>query len=272
MPALIVSNHFSTDSRILRRTARALGWETLRLDALQIPDWFDPPDADLALYCTAPLAFDFAAQRSRTLLGCNPDWTIRLPPGFLSREIRQTTLDEALRLSGESFVKHAVSKAFPAGVYDARSLAEATAKVSRQALVHVGEPVTWTVEYRCFVVDRTVVTASPYQRHGEIIKHYADRLGAPRTEEDAAREFAQSVLACSAVDCPPALVLDVGIIEDRGWAFVEFNECWASGIYACDPAGVLRTLLRACPATDQMPADERRWGFQDHYFAACGRR
>jgi hypothetical protein len=110
----------------------------------------------------------------------------------------------------------------------------------------VAEPVDWLVEYRCFVLEREVVTLSPYRRNGQVIEGHADTLGVPALETDAARQFASAVLTSASVACPPVFVLDVGQIVDRGWAVVECNECWASGIYACDPVKVLTTLLRAC--------------------------
>lgn len=269
MPSLIISSRYTTDSQLLRQAARELGWETLRLDGALIPDWFDPPDEQIALFYTAPHAFDIAAQLSRTLLGCNSDWTVKLPPEFLLRELRQTTLADALTLSGESFIKHSVSKAFPAAIYNSTTLASVTSRILPGACVHVGEPVEWSVEYRCFVIDREIATISPYQRHGEIIQDHSSLLGATQSELDAARQCADTVLRSSAVNCPPAFVLDVGIIDGRGWAVVEFNECWASGIYSCDPHRVLDTLLRACVPSNTMTETERQWDFGKHYFGAC---
>ena len=269
MPSLIVSSSYTTDSQLLRQTARTLGWETLRLDGCCIPDWFDPPDDQIALFCTAPDAFNIADQLSRRLLGCNSDWTVRLPPEFLNRELRQMSLTDALKLSGVSFVKHAVSKAFPAAIYDSATLANATSRIPPTALVHVGEPVNWSVEYRCFVIDRQIATISPYKRHGDIIKDHSNLLGAPQSEFVAAKRCAELVLSSTAVACPSAFVLDVGEIDGRGWAVVEFNECWASGIYACDPVRVLDTLLRACVPLSTMADVDRRWDFKEHYFSAC---
>lgn len=269
MPSLILSSRFTSDSKVLREAAQQLGWETLRLDGDQLPEWFDPADKEVALFYTAPHAFDIARQLSRTLLGCSPDWTVRLPHEFLRRDIRQMTHAEALTLPGASFVKHANSKAFPASVYDAVTLAEATANIPPQSLVHVAEPVTWQIEYRCFVADREVATLSPYRRNGSICSSHSDTLAAPNDEFEAAMRFGNGVLKSPAVDCPPAFVLDVGIIEGRGWAVVECNECWASGIYACDPRRVLETLLRACVPTNSMNDELVRWDFEKHYFAAC---
>lgn len=266
MPSLILSSRYTTDSQLLRETARHLGWETLRLDSARIPDWFDPPDDQIAMFYTAPHAFDVASQLDRSLVGCPPDWTITLPRSCLLRDIRQTTLADALGLATSQFVKHSVSKAFPAAVYTAETLAGAAEKLLPNSLVHVGEPVEFDVEYRCFIFDRRIATVSPYLRFGEAIEDHSSKLGSTPTEMAAAISFTESVLVSDDVRCPPAFVLDVGLIADRGWAVVEFNECWASGIYSCDPQHVLETLLRACVPTGSIEAE---WDFREHYFNAC---
>ncbi|MDA7887578.1 ATP-grasp domain-containing protein [bacterium] len=61
--------------------------------------------------------------------------------------------------------------------------------------------------------------------------------------------------------------MDVGLIRGRGWAVVECNECWASGIYACDPTRVLETLVSAAVKSDTMKTSP--WDFRKHYTNAC---
>jgi hypothetical protein len=41
-----------------------------------------------------------------------------------------------------------------------------------------------------------------------------------------------------------------GLVEGRGWAVVEFNPAWCSGLLGADPAGVLGVLERAMMTTD----------------------
>ena len=41
---------------------------------------------------------------------------------------------------------------------------------------------------------------------------------------------------------PLAFVLDVGLVEGRGWAVVEFNPAWCSGLLGADPTAVLSVL------------------------------
>ena len=41
-------------------------------------------------------------------------------------------------------------------------------------------------------------------------------------------------------------VIDVGRIKGKGLAIIETNQAWASGIYGCDPGGVLKVLEASC--------------------------
>lgn len=42
-----------------------------------------------------------------------------------------------------------------------------------------------------------------------------------------------------------AIVVDVGEIFGRGWAVIEANAAWGSGIYGCDPGRVLDVIRHA---------------------------
>ena len=111
------------------------------------------------------------------------------------------------------------------------------------------------------------MAVSPYVYDGVIGTECDSFPMVPDSELTAVREFAASVLEHPNVDCPDAFVLDVGVIADRGWAVVECNECWASGIYACDPAAVLQTLL--CGNVDSGTMQSSAWDFSQHYRLAC---
>ncbi len=58
---------------------------------------------------------------------------------------------------------------------------------------------------------------------------------------------------------PPAVVLDVGHLQGRGWAVVEANAAWGSGIYGCEPASVLRVVERACVHRTRIGEEDRKW-------------
>ncbi len=97
-------------------------------------------------------------------------------------------------------------------------------------------------------------TISLYSVDGELteVQEYGPNI-------DAARDFVKEVLRHPEVELPPAVVIDVGMIEQRGWAIVEANPCWGSGIYACDEDAVLDTLERACLRPSELSKAEEKW-------------
>jgi hypothetical protein len=107
--------------------------------------------------------------------------------------------------------------------------------------------VEWEVEFRCFVLDRRVETFSVYLRDGAV----AEGRGYASTDAEDAEMlgFAEALLADARVPLPRAVVLDVGPHRGRGWAAVELNAAWASGLYGCDPERVLEVLRHAAEPT-----------------------
>lgn len=126
----------------------------------------------------------------------------------------------------------------------------------------VAEPVRFRLEVRAFVLDRKVAALSAYIRDGEIAKAADGTWPLEAGEEAEARALLEELLVDMTVALPPALVIDVGSIEGRGFAVVEANPAWASGLCGCDPAAVLSVLMRATVAGDKATADDRRWARQ----------
>jgi hypothetical protein len=49
-----------------------------------------------------------------------------------------------------------------------------------------------------------------------------------------------------ALICPTVpSVIDVGRIPGKGWAIIETNPAWASGLYGCDPVAALKIMEKA---------------------------
>lgn len=142
-----------------------------------------------------------------------------------------------------------------------------TSNIPRDSLVHIGEPVEFEYEFRCFVSLNRVNAISAYVYDGHIVSDYDSFPSVPKAQLDLVRSFAKSVLDHPDVAAPPAFTLDIGLIRGRGWAVVECNECWASGIYACDPIRVLETLVSSVVEADAM--DSSAWDFRQHYAKAC---
>jgi hypothetical protein len=239
MPTLLLSWRFTEDSQALWRAAIELGWQVERVRGVRLPPGLE--GARCILYVEGLLAPEIAAQLGLTLVEPPADWLQHVPVQYRKRSVRLTTLGEARQLTEPNFIKPPNDKAFQAKVYQAG--AELPTEFDDEMSVLVAEPVSFEVEYRCFVLDRTIRTMSPYVRHGELARNC--NFASPDAEADEARTFAETVLADPVATYPRAFVMDVGKISDRGWAVVELNAAWGSGIYGCDPKSVLSVLQHA---------------------------
>ncbi|MFJ7590685.1 ATP-grasp domain-containing protein [Streptomyces sp. NPDC097617] len=116
----------------------------------------------------------------------------------------------------------------------------------------VSDIVCFAREYRLFVLDGAVHDGSRYA--------VGPRLDPAPLDLDPyaadVRAFAAELLAAADGSLPSAAVVDVGLLEEGGWAAIEANPAWASGGYACDPDRVLDVVLRAAgPRNESAPAD-----------------
>jgi hypothetical protein len=125
--------------------------------------------------------------------------------------------------------------------------------------VLLAEPVRWEVEYRCFVLERTLTTISVYLRDGKLAQTTSGTWEAEPAEIEQAQAFCQTLLADATVMLPPACVMDVGRIAGRGWAVIEANPAFASGIYGCDPTAVLSVVNRATRPMNAITTQDAFW-------------
>jgi hypothetical protein len=237
MPTLLLSPRFSAGSRLLAEAARAAGWAVRRPAAwreiAEQPGPEDPVPYGELLFIQ--YAADTLGLRIETT---PPGWLATLPPEHLRRRVRAVTLAQARRHAGPAFFKSPCDKWLPAAVYPGGDALPAPPPGEADtAPVLIAEPVRFSAEFRCFAADRRVTAASIYLISGSLAQD-ADG-GWPSRPHGLAEAvaFAESVLRDPRTTVPPALVLDVGLIEGRGWAVVESNPPNASGICGCDPAG-----------------------------------
>jgi ATP-grasp domain, R2K clade family 2 len=230
MTTLILSSRYTDDSQMLWRAANKLGWDVERLISWRLPKKALP---NPVVYVESLFAPMIAEQLGITLHEPPDDWLVTLPEKFRKRTIALTTVDEAKELlkNGPLFVKPPNDKSFAARVYK-----EMPEYVEKDVLVQ--EVIGWEKEFRCFCLDKKVLTLSIYWKNGQLMKN--ENWYATPAELEEAKSFAESVI--NEVDTPRAVVIDVGVIKDRGWAVVELNAAWGSGIYGCDPAEVLKVI------------------------------
>ncbi len=258
MPMLLLPPRITPDSEALQRAALALGWRVERLENWRPPEQLR--SEEIVLYGEPLFADIVAGPLGLALLEPPADWLTHLPWHYLQREVRLTTLAAARKCGKPTFMKPAQDKCFPAGVYaSGAALPTNSAMLPEDTPVLLAGPVQWEVEYRCFILERKVLTLSPYLWQGELAQAPDGSWPASQEEISQARQFLQSVLADTAFPVPPAVVVDVGQIAGRGWAIVEANAAWGSGIYGCQPERVLAVLRRATCKEEAVTAEERAW-------------
>ena len=246
VPTLVLSHRYGPDSNALFAAALAAGWDVERLHSFRCPDGLAARDP--VFYGETLLADAIVGELGLVLLEPTADWLPRLPQRHRLRDVRLTTLAEALTIRGRVFVKPTDEKCFPARVYaDGPSIAPDPV-LPQDLPVLVSEPVVFEVEFRFFILEREVAAFSPYIRDGEIARNAAGDWEAGPQEIEGATTAIRALLADADVEMPPAVVVDVGHITGRGWGVVEANPAWASGLCGCDPAGVLPVLRRAAVA------------------------
>ena len=239
MPTLIFTPRYTDDSQALWKAAGALDWQVQRLTNWRVPEHMQNL-AEPVLYGEALFGPTLAEQLGICLLSPPEDWLVRLPMEYKQRTISLQTLGEARQLVQPNFIKPPNDKSFPADVYTGASL---PAEYDDDMPVLVSDVVKWEKEFRCFILQRQLVTYSIYSRFGDVQRD--TEFASSADEDQALLMFINTLLADERVDLPDACVVDAGMLADGTWACVEQNAAWGAGIYGCDPAKVLEVLRHA---------------------------
>jgi len=257
MPTLILSRRYSDDSNSLWRAAMDAGWDAVRLMTYEGPP--ELRERDPVYYGETLLADAIAEPLGLALLEPSHDWLPSLDERWRRRAVRLSTLAEARALDAPAFVKAVDEKWMVARVYASGADLDASPALAGDLPVLIQEPVDFEVELRAFVSGRTVAALSPYMLAGEIARGADGEWTADAAHVTAAAAFLDALLADEAVALPRGVVVDVGRIRDRGWAVVEANAAWASGLCGADPRAVLSVIRAACVPRVELAASEERW-------------
>ncbi|HEX4612640.1 MAG TPA: ATP-grasp domain-containing protein [Urbifossiella sp.] len=247
----------------LAEAASGVGWRT----AHAVPTDPPPGDPDLAVYVTTDAALAVARAFGLALLEPPFDLLTRLPDRLRLRPVEAARFADLARLRAPTFVKPAdpLDKWFDAGVYrDVRDI-RTKGRDRPDAPVLVAGPVMWAAELRYWVLDGKVVAGSPYLSFGR--PNWSPRWkhsppSPPAAIPKAGVRTVEAVCAALGADLPPAVVIDVGVVEDRGWAVVEFNPVWCAGLLGADPAAVLPALWRATRRRTDLTNADHPWAFR----------
>jgi ATP-grasp domain-containing protein len=185
-------------------------------------------------------AFCLVLQQKLGLTLCSPidELLLQVPAEFLKRRVTGHTLGEVLSGTFPWFIKPVTPKQFRAAVYESReALAAECRDLPPGTAVFVSEPVAFAAEARTFVLDGLVLDAAVYEGK-------SDAVGAGR--------FVGGLTL--SMPLPRTVVVDVGFIDGRGWAVIEFNAAWGAGLNGCDPDKVLPAILVASEPFSDSPA------------------
>ena len=254
---LILFPRYTPDSISLAKAAGRARWVAERLTGWRAPERLK--DQAVAIYGEPFFAAAIAEQLSLCLMEPPFHWLTTLPPQYVLRPVWFGLPADARRVTGPTFIKPADDKCFAAKVYQNGAELPDLGHLPEDTPLLFSEPVTWEVEYRGFIRDRQLRTLSPYFRNGVLAQaEDGDWPAEPREMEEAA-DFYAAFLRDGAVELPPAVVVDVGRIAGRGWAVVEANPAWSSGLYGCDPAQVLLAIEKTCLTQSDVTDSERPW-------------
>lgn len=235
-PTLVLSQRFHADSNDMMNVANRRGWNTHRAIGYVGPQ----DDSNCCAYGELLFA-EIMANRLKLGLLDPPDfWLTKLPADLLKRKVlgaRPRSLKYVFpKIGPKAFVKPANDKMFQCLVYNAAHDVPLR-YIDDSCPILVSEPVDFDIEVRCYCLDNCVVTCEYYRLYGEHDEGEV-RYNATR--------FAEDVLARHGHELPSAVVLDVGHIEGRGWAVVEANQAYSSGIYGeANKDAILDVIYRA---------------------------
>jgi hypothetical protein len=254
---LVLSTRTLPAAPALANAARNAGWSVHAWDEKLV----NPPRGRTVYYGGADMAMQVAARCRLALLEPPLDMLARLPASLLLRDVQFARFRDLSRLKRPAFVKPAdpLDKCFDAGIYSSPRDIRATKGIDSETFVLAAEPVEWLAEYRCFVVEGRVVASSPYLSFGRPVWKPWGRGGERAVSSRDALAVCGRLLEMRSPALPPAFVVDVGLVEGRGWAVVEFNPAWCSGLLGTDPVAVLGVLERACRDNDDLDAADARW-------------
>ncbi|HEY9685026.1 MAG TPA: ATP-grasp domain-containing protein [Drouetiella sp.] len=253
---LFLSPRRNDSSVAIEQAAHEAGWAVHRLTNWRVPDSFTDDGTGITAYGEPLFVAAIAESLNFALIEPTFSWLPDLPERYVKRKLELTTLQEARKYPTRVFAKPADDKCFSAKVYDSGSSIECKSIYIEKSPAILSEVVDWETEYRFFVLDRTVMCSSLYSCNGEFVRELTVEMTADAKE---CAKFTQELLDDWSVPLPPALVIDVGFICDRGWAVVEANPAFGAGIYMCAPEKVLPVLARSLVPVKQLTLADERW-------------
>lgn len=236
---IALSPIYTEDSNNLKKASINSPYELNRFNAKwNVPEEFR---ADvIAVYGEDIYAEIVAEQCNLTLTKPKDNWLAEISEQFTRRKISYGHLKEFVE-EENIFIKCSDFKSFKAGVFDKVTDIKGFHTLDLDSMVFTSEVVEWELEVRCFVLNNEINTHSSYWRNNEF-----DTNPLSEKEELDLYKFFDSFIHKYSSKVPKAIVLDFGIIKEKGWALIEANPAWCSGLYACDAVKALGVIVESC--------------------------
>ncbi|UEQ76465.1 ATP-grasp domain-containing protein [Chryseobacterium arthrosphaerae] len=236
---IALSPMYTEDSNNLKKASLSSSYELSRFNAKwNVPEEFR---ADvIAVYGEDIYAEIVADQCHLTLLKPADDWLAHIAEDFTKRRISYGQLKDFTNQEN-IFIKCSDFKSFKAGVFEKVTDIKGFDTLDQEITVFTSEVVEWELEVRCFVLHHEIKTYSSYWRNSTF-----DMNPLSEKEQQDMFSFFETFIQTYAPTLPDAIVLDFGIIKGKGWALIEANPAWCSGLYACDAEKALEVIVKSC--------------------------
>lgn len=244
MTTLVVSSWELHAATPLAQEAKKRGWKTIGF----VAPLGKEISGELAVYTGTDLCDEIEDRFKLKLIEPAWDQLARLPYEFCQRRVEYATIhDLRIRPSSRAFIKPADPRrrVFDAGIYNNINSIPVRRPLPNDLPVLLAEPVEYQMEYRYFFHETHLATGSPYMFSGRPVWQPHGKGGELAKLNQSATNFAQKVASRFRETLPSTFVLDVGLIEDRGWSVVEFNPVWCSSLLGSDPSKILDLLKSA---------------------------
>jgi len=236
---IALSPIYTEDSNNLKRASISSPYELNRFNAKwTVPEEFRKDV--IAVYGEDIYAEIVAEQCNLTLTKPDDNWLSKISEEFTKRKISYGQLKDFVD-EENIFIKCSDFKSFKAGVFDKVTHIKGFDSLDLESTVFTSKVVEWQLEVRCFVLDKEIKTYFSYWRNNAF-----DTNPLSETEQKDLFAFFNKFMKQYAETLPKAVVLDFGIIKGKGWALIEANPAWCSGLYACDAEKALEVIVESC--------------------------
>lgn len=234
---IALSPIYSTDSNLINQATYSSDLKSLRCLKWNVP--VNERKNIIGVYGEDFFTTHIASQCGFYLSNVKSNWLTNVPNKYVKRTITYEKLkDISIK---DSFIKPVDTKYFKAGIYKTKEAIHGYDTLDKNQYVYTSNVVEWDCEIRTFVQNHTIKTYSTYLKNGQ----YFIDPNIPK-DKDGFEKFTNAFLSDSEVKLPEAIVIDFGYIKDLGWAVIEANPFYSSGIYACNPEKVLEIITKSC--------------------------